>query len=63
MKSYDWQSPDIHRTTSRTYHPFYVRRAARLLVPFIFWTALYLAYRRIHNHTGCATLSIDTLKG
>jgi surface polysaccharide O-acyltransferase-like enzyme len=42
---------------------FYIRRAARVIVPLVFWTAVYLIYRRIHNHTGRATLLLDTLQG
>jgi surface polysaccharide O-acyltransferase-like enzyme len=42
---------------------FYTRRAARLLAPLIFWTVLYLAYRRFNDHTGLGELVRDTLKG
>jgi surface polysaccharide O-acyltransferase-like enzyme len=42
---------------------FYVRRAAKLLPPLIFWTAFYLGYRRLRDHTGWMQLLLDTVKG
>jgi surface polysaccharide O-acyltransferase-like enzyme len=42
---------------------FYIRRAARLLPALIFWTALYLAYRRLRDHTSLMELLKDTVKG
>ena len=50
---------------NRSFTPmqFYTRRAARLLIPTIFWSALYLAYRRFNSHTGLAEFLEDTAKG
>src|SRR5689334_22387571 len=42
---------------------FYVRRAARLSPALIFWTAFYLGYRRLRDHTGWMELLQDTVKG
>ena len=42
---------------------FYVRRAGRILVPLIFWTIVYLIFRRLRSHTGGTALLTDTIKG
>ena len=42
---------------------FYSRRAARLVPPLIFWSVVYLLYRRLDNHTDPAQLFGDIVKG
>jgi surface polysaccharide O-acyltransferase-like enzyme len=46
-----------------TARQFYTRRTSRLLVPLIFWTALYLTYSRARGYAGLGGLVKNTVKG